>query len=196
MEIVLFYLLFAFTVACLYNYLHGCIGAPRIDNTGLAKVESRGMIFSDLGAWICAKYNAYQAAQYKAFGELARVKLEGLKEAQSALYDACLEQAKISLQSAGVPLEAINDAMLHAHAINEKAAEIARNAIIKNPYKAMGICDICTVFWFFLPLYIGGMMLRVWALSEYHLELPLQIFGGFMFVPLGYFALLLIQKIK
>jgi len=196
MATLFFYLIFVFAGACLYNYLHGCIGAPRIDDTGLAKVESRGMIFSGLGAWICAKYNAYQAAQYKAFGELARAELEQMKEADGTLYAYALEQAKISLQSAGVPLEAINDAMLHAHAINDTAAHIARNAIIKNPYKAMGICDICTAFWFFLPLYIGGMMLRVWALPEYHLGLPLQIFGGFMFVPLGYFTLLLIQKMK
>jgi hypothetical protein len=196
MEMLFFYLLFAFACACLYTYLHGCIGAPRIDDTGLAKVESRGMIFSDLGAWICDKYNAYQATQYKAFGELARAELEQMKRADGVLYAHALEQAKTSLQSAGVPLDAINDEMLQAHAINETAAYTAQNAIIKNPYKAMGICDICTAFWFFLPLYIGAMMLQIWALPEYHLGLSLRILGGFMFVPLGYFSLLLIQRIK
>lgn len=196
MEMLFFYLLFAFSCACLYTYLHGCIGAPRIDDTGLAKVESRGMIFSDLGAWICAKHNAYQAAKYKAFGGLARAELEQMKQADGVLYTHTLEQAKTSLQSAGVPLDAITDEMLQAHAINEKAAQIARSAVIKNPYKAMGICDICTVFWFFLPLYAGASMWQIWALPEYHLGLSLRIFGGLMFIPLGYFCLLFIQKVK
>jgi hypothetical protein len=143
-------LLLSFAVAALFDFLHGCIGAPSANDDGIASAHT-GFIFSAYGLWVCRKYNAARQKRRDAL----------LAEAmQRKFSDAELDWAKSSLATKLSYKNNYSDAeILNELQQNYFAHLIANDAgwAALNWYKPLGVCISCTLFW--LATILCGVML-------------------------------------
>lgn len=148
---------YAFVCACLYDYLHRAAGSPRIDDDGVAVCDS-GMIFSAYGIWLANRYNDWREHWRNALWKDAEKQMptgDDLKKLIADYRPIVASRFRMDMQNVS---DAAVAAFIHRNIADR--LEASRNAL--NPYKPLGLCDLCTAFWFYTPLAVAGL----WALSS------------------------------
>lgn len=125
---MLYFFGLALLTAFLFRSIHDKLGSPTIGADGFA-ANDKGMIFSGLGAWICAKFNSYERRRPEPIksGEVVTI------QHRRALFRVFSEEYVEGLNEADIR-QIYNDTFRY-----EKH--------FLNPYKAAFICPPCTLFW-------------------------------------------------
>jgi len=151
----------AFAAAALFDFWHWAIGSPEANEHGDAEAQ-RGRILSVFGVWLCAKYNAANRAHYDSIRRDVEMLVFSDAEIQWAI------------------------SAIHGRDDRQKAIEFVRekevnrrlnNTNFINWYKPLGICSVCTMFWFCSLLGFGLLFsltlvqpvsLTAWLFSMLH----------------------------
>jgi len=162
----------SFAVAALFDFLHGCIGSPQTDDSGIASAQT-GFIFSAYGLWVCRKYNA--ARQKRRDALLAEAMRRKFSDAELDWAKGSLAQ-KLSYKNSYTDAEILNELQqnYYAHLIATDTA--------LNWFKPLGVCIFCSMFWVCTAL--CGVML--FALSYWHtVPTAAVVFTLLYFAPLS-----------
>ena len=163
MELAFLFLFFALLCASLYRYIHAVIGAPYIEETGAAALDSPDMILSFVGAYFVQQYNAQQASILRRFRSKYLDQDGGINDlGRQFLRDF-----------AGDRIDDIASEIELLNTLDYACAALSKDVL--NPYKLAFICATCSLFWFSLICLIPVL---IWASLS-----PLAIVGAVLFFP-------------
>ena len=165
---LLCFILAAFAVAALFDFVHTSVGAPQINEAGEAQYAA-GFILSWYGAWVARKYNEAERKNNRRLQD----------EADNVEFtdgDKMYAKAVLSGEnSLGQPTDDQILAYLRANHLERLEGEDN----FMNWFKPLGVCWYCTMFWFCTAL--GAALLFAYSLYQ-------PVVGGVWALALLHFA--------
>lgn len=156
LSFLLLYIVFAFLCACFYRYAHEAAGSPRLDEMEQA-VAYNDMIFSFYGTWVAKRYNRWE--QRRNAKLLASAKAEGISKEK---FEASLLPIKGTIASQrGCELHEVSDDDVRMHIYSQRVEALRSERFKLNPYSTLGVCPLCSAYWFYAPIAAVGLHFAV-----------------------------------
>ena len=189
------YFAIAYATGLFYPVFYAIIGAPKyfpVPGIGqvFADVEELqlskpGMVFRWYGRWLCRKQNEFEREHDKSLLHRAEVVvqngIEGFKfEIETSYGRNNLEELGVQATVQGGKTATFNMRLFRNESAMVKYMDgevegtvvcspvypkFERSRMPLSPYKALGLCSACTVFWFMLPTLISACALGLFPCS-------------------------------